>query len=196
MVWNVLTHCNVWPLKLDDRQLSMLELHTRFIHSIVCVIKGTARPRPPSGPEPAAFLCFKKKLLFVITMQLHHFLPSLSSFQSFPSIPQLLSFKYTLGPRVCTYAYTHTHTCFIYINITYSVYIKLLVCMFPLLTIRYWVTNLACSPLGKAISPILCVPQLPLVLCLGLRPCDLSPYHVSMSLGVVPVQVMPRQPCQ
>jgi hypothetical protein len=39
------------------------------------------------------------------------------------------------------------------------------------------------------------VPQLSVVLCEGLRPQGLSPVHINMSVGMVLVQLMCRQPC-
>lgn len=47
--------------------------------------------------------------------------------------------------------------------------------------------------LQKTISPILSISYLPVLLCLGLRTQDLSPTHVSSSIGVIHVQVINRQ---
>lgn len=54
---------------------------------------------------------------------------------------------------------------------------------------------MVCSFLGKTTSTTLCIPYLSIVLCLGLRPLELSPVHVSMSTAVIPVQVMFRYSC-
>lgn len=52
-----------------------------------------------------------------------------------------------------------------------------------------------CSSLEKNISLRNSISQLPVVLCGGLRPQELSPFRVKMSVGVVHAQVMLRQPC-
>lgn len=38
-----------------------------------------------------------------------------------------------------------------------------------------WADQLVCSSPGKTVSPILSIPQLPAVLCLGLQPCEPLP---------------------
>lgn len=70
--------------------------------------------------------------------------------------------------------YTH-----LFLNTTFSVYIRLLVWIFSELIVWYWVTSW-------------CVlAWLPIVLCVVLKPC-LSPIHFGMSV-VVLVQLMLRQ---
>lgn len=49
--------------------------------------------------------------------------------------------------------------------------------------------------MGKNIYPTLSIPQLPVVLCVGLRPPHLCPVHLSVSFVSVFVQLMCRQSC-
>lgn len=49
--------------------------------------------------------------------------------------------------------------------------------------------HLVCYSLGKAISPILKIPLLPIVLCVGLRPCGVFPIFFGTSIGVFLVQL-------
>lgn len=47
-----------------------------------------------------------------------------------------------------------------------------------------------CSSLGRTLHPALSIPQLPVVLCLRLESHEISPFHVSMSVDIVLVQVL------
>lgn len=49
------------------------------------------------------------------------------------------------------------------------------------------------SSLRKIVSPALSSPQLPVALCLGLSPSEISPFHVPISLGIDIVQALFRQ---
>lgn len=49
-------------------------------------------------------------------------------------------------------------------------------------------SQLACSS-GEDYVSALGIPWVPVVPCLGLRPFEISPFLVSKSIGVVPVQV-------
>jgi hypothetical protein len=55
-----------------------------------------------------------------------------------------------------------------------------------LLTIWQWTT----FPLGKTIFPAPCISVLPVVICVGLWPPVCSPFHISMSIGVILAQLM------
>lgn len=73
-------------------------------------------------------------------------------------------------------------------------------CMYIIseLTNWYWIINweiinklLGGYSSGKTISPDL---RIPVVLCLGLQPHELSHFHLNRSVGVV-VQILFRRPC-
>lgn len=81
-----------------------------------------------------------------------------------------------------------------YINTICSVHVMLLVCTFPGLIIWCWLTDWCALPWGR-LSPTLGIPWLSIVLCLGLRPPELAPLHVRMTVGVILVQLVCRQPC-
>ena len=74
----------------------------------------------------------------------------------------------------CIYDYINNSTSFRYVFRANSLVLD-----------NQWV----CSSLGKTISPILGIPQLPVVLCLRLRPLRFPSSVLS------PVQVLFRQPC-
>ena len=42
-----------------------------------------------------------------------------------------------------------------------------------------------CFSLGKTVSPALNISYLPAVLCVGLRPSELYPFHISMPVGIL-----------
>jgi hypothetical protein len=54
---------------------------------------------------------------------------------------------------------------------------------------RYTCTSVYTEALFTTISPILCLPQLPLGLCLGWGPYEIRPFSVSMFIATVLVQV-------
>ena len=54
--------------------------------------------------------------------------------------------------------------------------------------------QLTCSSLRKLISPVLNIPQLPVILCEGLRPYGISLMYFDMSIVVL--LVLFRQPCR
>ena len=68
-----------------------------------------------------------------------------------------------------------------------SVECSLYVCDFR---IDHWLTKEVCSSPGQTISPASSIPQWPVVLCLGLRPAELSPVPVQMSVCVIHLQVI------
>lgn len=74
-----------------------------------------------------------------------------------------------------------------------SLYNVTCVYMFSLLTVWYWITNWHTFP-WERLSPHLGVPQLPVVLFLGLRPPELPPIHFNTSILIL-VRLMLRQPC-
>lgn len=59
----------------------------------------------------------------------------------------------------------------------------------------FWGTNWCALLWGRTLPFSLSTPQLTGLLCVGLRPRECSPNHVSMSVGVILVQVMLNSSC-
>lgn len=116
--------------------------------------------------------------------------PSLSFLQTLLFIPPANSWAHFITNCYCM----HIRIC-IHINITFSVYVVLLVCMSSGMTIGSG--SLVCSSLGKTNSPASIFPHLPTVFYKGLRPHRLffPPIHFAVSLGVVLLQLTFGRPC-
>lgn len=127
------------------------------------------------------FVCFWHCNLII-------FLPFFFSLQTLPYIPPRslsnLWSPYSLIIIACIYVISHTY---LFLNITFSAHVLLLVCVFLGLTIWNCTNQWLALP-QKSTSPAPHCPQLPVILCVGLRPHGLCPVHFSMSTGIILVQ--------
>jgi hypothetical protein len=101
---------------------------------------------------------------------------------------------------ICMYVYIYVYIyvyVYIYIYSTYNPFIPYdLTCMYVLRAGCLAVNNqLLCSSLGKTPSPVLSSPQLPIVLCVILRPGGLFPIHFGLLTDVL-VQLTMGQSCE
>lgn len=75
------------------------------------------------------------------------------------------------------------------LKIAVSVCTTLLVCIFLELTIGYWIINWCACPWGR-FSPAPSFAQLPVVICVGLRPQGLCTIHCGMFIFDILVQLI------
>lgn len=135
---------------------------------------------------------FENMIIFIIFLSF--FKPS---HFPFPALLQIhsLSFSLFFWMYICNiYSFTHVSVC-VLLNITYSVYIMLFVCMFFITDNLALKNQLACPSLGWTISSITSLLQFPLALCVYLRhqwsfslsllACSLEPTNMSFQLTFV-----------
>jgi hypothetical protein len=85
---------------------------------------------------------------------------------------------------VCIYIYIYIYI-YIFLNRTYLVYTVLLIRASSGLNIEYRITSWCALPWGKTLSPTPSIPQLLVVFCVGLKPCEVLSVHFGMSIGVI-----------
>ena len=109
------------------------------------------------------------------------FLPSLSSLHLFHSLLSTFPSNswplFSLMVIACMYVFAYTY---IFLNITYWSHIMLLVRMISGLTVWHWATNWCALPRGGPPAPSF--PQLPIDLCVGLRPSGIIPIQFGVCI--------------